>query len=223
MKSQNLLIPIFFLVFALLTGCNDSPPEPTGPVEIGKVIPVELLDSLRKKGMVIHEGQQPPVVEGIFNMSPVIVTANTGPGDQIQVGRVIADYRFEFSGQNTANNTVTMRYKSLPSQDQAKGTGVYISGSGSGFTLYAESSGRDQGIDYVSVIVLSGEISDAGTKNMQLAFFYKSKGSDPGNKLLKVGQIRIFADRDKISKATDNYRMADEEVLGTLHSLGTIL
>jgi hypothetical protein len=64
-------------------------------------------------------------------------------------------------------------------------------------------------IDSVNSRVLQlviGEFLNGSIKNMQLGFYLKYKGSDPGNKVVPVGTIRIFEDKDGL-QARKHFRL----------------
>lgn len=209
MKSCKLIIMISLLISVLFFQCKKSDDDniDPAPVTIQDIIPQALIDSLRVKGLAINEGQTPPDIQGIFNQSPVVLTARANSSDY-PIGKLFADYRFQFYEQNTNSNSIKINYKSLPNSDAARGQGAYVIGSEDLFTIFSENKGEDKGISYVSVTVISGEITVTGIRNMQLSFFIKSKGSDPGNTLLQVGEARILTDGNRFSEKVSNYRMA---------------
>ena len=225
MKTFLLSLLAFGLTLSL-TQCESDPDLTKGySTSIQNIVPPALLDTLKKKGMTIHEGQVPPNLEGIFHESPNVLMSQAFPGDY-PVGELFADYHYRFYGQNTKTGAINLDYKSLPEEDSLDftvGKGAYVAGAGNFFTLFAESKGESYRIPYSSLTVISGEITPQGIRNFQLGFIMKSKDGDLDNvQILGVGQGRVFKDEDGITERIGQYRLAvlpSGKSLSTKHSI----
>ena len=107
---------------------------------------------------------------------------------------------YKFSNQNTGKFTVRVDYADTHGGDVGTdSTATYISGSGKLFTIFAQSSGVESGINYTNLEVISGEVASGGIANFQLTDYLASKGADPTTKLEPAGSTRIFYDSDLLS------------------------
>lgn len=205
MKKHFYTLYFFVLIITLLFvagGCkkDDSEATPattppvttteTYPVPIKNSIPQSMIDSLRDAGAVIHSGTTPPVVNGIYLMSPdSCIYDNNGP----TAGTLYADYKFRFSNQDNTTFTVTVDQKNMV-------TGVlnttpvssYICGSGNNFTVFILRTLSPLGITVEQYNVLSGTLTANGVQNFQNTLYMRSKGADPGNTVVAAGTIRVF-------------------------------
>lgn len=173
--------------------------------KIQSIISEALVDSLKKRGMVIHEGSTPPIVEGIYLLSPNELTSNFGPGDSWQPGRIIDDYKHKFYDQS--GDEVKKDYKSSTGSDVGAGQGSYLSGSGNAFTMFTEDAGVSNGVAYKNVSVISGIITDEGIKDFQHAFIMTEKTNDDENNILiPVGASRVYKDSDGLAEIAPFYK-----------------
>ena len=137
--------------------------------EIYSIIPEAYIDSIKAKGMVLHPGNNPPELAGIFHISPVTLFATTGPSDPWPQGYVINDYKYRF--YEYSSGQLKVDYKQIDGgDDEAFGLGAYVSGSGNKFTVFAQLVGSGNGIAYKQAAVISGEITAGGIKDFKYAF-----------------------------------------------------
>ena len=166
--------------------------------QIQQIVPQSVIDSLRKKGMVINEGLVPPQLSGIYLASPFRLLSPYGPNDNYSVGRIINDYYYKFYNQTTAS-AITYDFTNNGS-DKGSGQGAFIAGNGTSFTIFSQDIGVGQKIPYKTLAVMSGEISDQGIKKFQYAFVMKEKTGDDNNSvLIPVGAARIWVDGDGLA------------------------
>tara|TARA_R110002124_G_scaffold283409_1_gene459354 strand:+ start:908 stop:1582 length:675 start_codon:yes stop_codon:yes gene_type:complete len=203
-KTNKLYSPFFILLLVVfILGCKkDEKVELPG---VPSFVSKEIIEDFRNKGLVVNEGIKPPKLEGFYLVSPNTLLVPYGPEDGYKVGRVVSDYRYSFYGQ-TSNNEIKYDYKSTVS-DSGTGTGSFISGKDNLFTIYSEQVGVSLGIDTKTVTIISGELANNGIKNWQEAFVITYKGDDPDNKLIKVGQGRIYNDGDSFSERVSSLRL----------------
>lgn len=185
----------------LLTACKKEKktnPTNTLPPVVNTIVTQAQIDTMKKHGAVINEGTTPPTVSGAFLLSPDVCSYDNSGGNFS--GTTFDDYVYKFSNQNTAKFTVRVDYADTQGGDTgADSTATYISGSGKLFTIFAQSSGVESGINYTNLEVISGEVATGGIANFQITDFLESKGADPDNKLEPAGSTRIFYDSDMLS------------------------
>lgn len=184
----------------LLTACKkEKKTNPNGlPTVINTIVTQAQIDTLKKHGTIINEGTTPPTVSGIFLLSPDVCSYDNS-GENFS-GTTFDDYVYKFGNQNTAKFTVRVDYADTQGGDTgADSTATYISGNGKLFTIFAQSSGVESGINYTNLEVISGEVASGGIANFQLTDYLSSKGADPDNKLEPAGSTRIFYDSDMLS------------------------
>ena len=159
------------------------------PVEAKAIIPEATLRQIRDQGMPIHEGKNPPNIEGIYLLDNLRFHYSSDPHDDFQKGDGTAKYKYKFYDQKGVK--VKSDYKEVRFRETATGTGVIISGSGSKFTAFVEHSAVTLGVRNKDVYILSGEITSEGIKNLVLTLTVTEK-QDTGNQIMKVGVYRIF-------------------------------
>jgi len=185
----------------LITACKKEKktnPTNTLPPVVNTIITQAQIDTLKKHGAVINEGTTPPTVSGEFLLSPDVCSYDNS-GENFG-GTTFDDYVYKFSNQNTAKFTVRVDYADTQGGDTGTdSTATYISGSGKLFTIFAQSTGVESGINYTNLEVISGEVASGGIASFQITDYLSSKGADPDNKLEPAGSTRIFYDSDMLS------------------------
>lgn len=157
----------------------------------------EQLDAIQQLGLTLNLGDSPPNIEGNYFFSPVILQASSVPNEPTDIGSEINDASFSVTNQNTTTLTADLFLQELlgPDQGDTRGTGSFISGSGSLFTIYfvTETDYGDGALADTSVTI-SGAISELGIENIQLAaFVLDDRGDDtffPSN----TGRLLIDGD-----------------------------
>ena len=189
----------FFLPLQKI-GTENAPNVSVEVQSILSEIKPETLTELKAEGMEIHEGDTPPKVEGIYLSSPhILMKAHVG--DYYQVGHRWPDYKYRISVQQ--NGYAVLDYKA--SDANASGQGVYVTGSGNKFTLYARVSGVERGIQKMDITVLSGEITPEGIQNFKSSYILTYKEGDSNRILMPVGAARISGDQDKLAQKVATY------------------
>lgn len=150
-------------------------------------IPEEYLDKLAKY-MTINQGSSPRNIEGVYLYCPAVVFDETKSYDK---GYQMAAEYLRLSSQNTSKNTLTVEEK-FRTNETSKSTNAVILGQNEKFTIFYISEGTQSGIKFKTATVISGTWTSDGIKNLQHALLTLSKGSDPSNKIMPVGYIRVF-------------------------------
>ena len=202
MKTHQLKNSIFVL-FSLLTlglgACKkkenvepittiqpDSFPSP-----ISAIVSQSMVDSLRALGCNVYDGTVPPIVNGIYFMTPDSCTFDNSPGNF--TGTLFSDYKFRFSNQDNTQFTLMVEQKAIPSGMLSPTPSYsYISGSGSNFSIFILRTLSPTGIEVQQFNILTGTLTANGIQNFKNTLYIRSKGSDPGNSLPPAGTIRVF-------------------------------
>ena len=169
------------------------------------VIPDEIVDQMDDY-MPIHNGINPPVIEGQYVVSPNILVYSThgfSPGDKF------ADYYVMFYNQDIINNTLDFRAaeKFDDGSSSGTGTGAFISGEGNDFSVFFNVDEETVYSDYTiytkKAVIISGTMTDNGIKDLYHAFVMLEKSGDPKSHLVPVGTYRVFKDKDGLSAFTN--------------------
>jgi hypothetical protein len=173
---------------------------------IRNVIEQKYIDSLKKWGMVINAGQNPPTnLNGVYFVSPMTLSHAYGPNDNYYVGEVISDYKYKLYDQQ--GDLINVSKKSIGASDTAIGLAGYISGAGNSFTVFGRVSGVASSVPYTEIFIISGIMTSTGIKDFQYGFIMESKtGDDFNNVLMPVGKARIFYDSDYLSGISTSFR-----------------
>ena len=203
------ILSVFFLL-SLLGSCRREVTidlDKGFSSQIQQIVPQPIIDSLRKKGMVINEGLIPPQLAGIYLAQTYKLLSAYGPEDSYKVGKIINPYYYRFYGQ-TAANDITYDFTNNGS-DKGNGQGAFVSGNGAKFTIFSQDVGVSSTIPYKTLTVVSGELTDKGIKDFQYAFVMKEKtGDDSNTKLIPVGKSRIWIDGDGLAETTTYFPQA---------------
>ncbi len=204
--SSVIIILLSFTISCKKKDKNE--PENTGfSNKIYAIISQPLLDSLRNRGMTIHEGIKPPSVEGIYHVSPNQLISNFGPEDPFLPGAIFNDYKYRF--YNQTSDEVKTDFHSLNGSDAGTGQGSFLSGYGDNFTLFTQNTGVSNGVAYKTVAVTSGSITAAGIKDYQYAFILTEKNGDHSNTIMMpVTTSRIFNDKDGLAERAAQFKLS---------------
>ncbi len=158
--------------------------------DIINIVSNDVLDIIESMGMPIHEGKNPPSLEGIFLEDPHILEASNQDDDVI--GKKYNNWKFRMYNQNNIDLKISLEYKSGSSIGTS--TQSYISGSAQKFSVFFEVLTEKQGYQAKMIRVISGKMTDQGVKDCQIALFMVDDYGDPGNVFLSKGKGRIFQD-----------------------------
>ena len=211
MKTLNtVLLAVAMLIILACTSCHKAStvtPVTTGalgsnyPTVLNTIVTPAQIDTLKKHGLVINDGTTPPVVNGIYYLSPDSCIYDNSSAN---AGKIFSGYQYQFLNQDNTKYTLTVNYSNAIVGGDDSGTdgaATYISGNGQYFTVFAQVTGELSGVTYKELQVLSGQLITGGVKKFQWSFLMVSKTSDPGNAaVVPVGTIRIFEDGDGTSE-----------------------
>lgn len=194
LKKHSTLLMLVIIAACSFVSCkkSDNPaPAEVYPTPISNLVPQSMIDSLRARGVNINSGTTPPIVNGVYLMTPDSCTYDNSPGNY--TGTIFTDYKFRFSGQDNAAFTVIVEQKALPSGTlSSTPVSVYISGSGNKFSIFVLRTVSPGGIQVQQFNILSGTLTAGGIQNLQNSLYVRSKGSDPGNTYPAAGTVRVF-------------------------------
>jgi len=161
------------------------------------------LRAIQQLGLNVNEGDTPPNVEGTFFLSPWVLQASTVPDDQGLIGFEIGAADITISNQNNATLTATLKIDEYLEEERGttEGSGSFISGSGSLFTIYFKTV-TDYGNGELAdtSITISGSVTELGIENIQLAAFVID---GRGNDFIPNDSGRVLIDGDGLSERRD--------------------
>lgn len=182
---------------------------------IAHEIPVEYLSKMSAY-MPIYSGSTPPIIEGIFKLTPwVVVFDESG----YEPGHEFSDKIIRLSSQDKTNNT--LRYEQKQADSYGVSDNVVILGQGNNFTMFFIQN--ITGSDYTTknASIYSGTITNEGLKNLYFGFTILEK-NDPQNTQIEVGKIRIIKDADGLSElSTWNARLKGAQGVHSLQAEDT--
>lgn len=162
------------------------------PVEAKAIIPEETLRQIRAQGMPIHEGTNPPNIEGIYLLGNLQFHYSSDPDEKdFTKGDKAADYKYKFYEQNGVKLKSDYRALKFGVNDIATGSGAIISGSGNNFTVFLNHAAHTEGVKNNDITLISGKLTPEGIKDLVLTITVTKK-EDMGNRIMKVGVYRIF-------------------------------
>jgi hypothetical protein len=207
MKTLAFKLFVLSSLVLALTNCQKTTVVPGSDLsgDIQKIVPQSVIDDLRKRGMTVNEGQTPPTLNGTIYVDPYRLVSPYGPDDAWSIGKIITSYYYKFYGQ-TADNKI--KYDFTNGSDKGTGNGAFVSGKDNLFTIFSQDNGTLKGVNYKSVAILSGELTDKGIKNCQYAFVITEKSADPDGIMIDVGQGRIWEDGDKLATFSTTFPQA---------------
>ncbi len=178
--------------------------------DIRRIIPQALIDTLRKKGMPVYEGLNPPDLEGIYFVAPLVLVSPYGPQDGLKPGHRFLDYKYRLYAQDKKALTIKVDLKSTntPPSETATGVGGYLAGNGNFFSLFIETNGIANGIQNRQIKTISGEITPAGIKTYYESLLVADKQGDEANtKVIPVGTGRVIRDQDGLSERVATFSL----------------
>ena len=218
-SSLRLVIVLcFVLAFASCKEDEKDPNRDNGSdlsQEIKNNIPTATLEKLRQMGIKINEGTNPPVFEGIYWLSPLVMTKTEVPDDYSEVGDIFADYNIKLYNQNNKKLTISLDSKGYDDYGNVITTsigqdGAFISGKGNFFTVYVITDGKNthNTSRFRMLEVYSGEHTSSGIKNMQNAILMMDNYANVNDDLIPNNTGRAFKDQDGFSESGSNFRKA---------------
>ena len=130
--------------------------------DVQNIIPQDIFNLIEEFGIEIHEGRNPPNIEGTYLITPAILVKSNFL-DYLSPGYQFGDIQMTFSDQDNENLTVVLDY--IQGEQIGNGLGSFITGNGNKFTVFTEVSGTHFGEPFKSVEIQSGEITPSGIIN----------------------------------------------------------
>lgn len=199
-RNFNLFILLTFSLLTVSCKKENKTAQPKFSQQILNIVPLSTIDSLKRWGMTIYEGTTPPNLEGVYLVNNAECTFDNSNAQRLGIWR--SDYKYRFYNQDNGKLTISLDYKATAAADTAKGVGSFVSGNGNQFSVFLQTQGVANGINYKSIYVISGTKTNTGIMNWQDCFQLTQKDSDPSGLLIKAGSTRIFKDQDGLSTIT---------------------
>ena len=179
----------------------------TAEKKIEHVVPIEILDPM-KPYIPIYDGENPPDIQGTYLIDPMEIvydkTGNYEPG----YNKFSIVY-FNISNQNFTTNTLDYQEKEIGNgnmMSESEGKGAFISGEGNNFSVYFNTTGvthlENYDVNTTDALVISGTKTSDGIRDLRYAFVIVKKSDDPENRIMNVGDFRVFKDGDNWAEAT---------------------
>lgn len=180
------------------------------PKEVNNFLDEDDLVKLQSKGFKVYKGATPPMIVGNYVYLAKVVSDGNFPG-AYPVGYELSRYIYSFKNQN--GSRIETAYNSYIENDDAKGAGSFISGSGNCFTVFNEKKGVDDGCNYASAEIASGCLAEGGISNLSLSYIAKSKSGRNCDDLMPVGNYRVINDTfaEKTDSAVDQGDTSSED------------
>jgi hypothetical protein len=192
MKYLILLLPLAILFGACCKDHSDIIPGQN-------FIPDDILKAIQDNGQIIYTGYNPPVLEGKYFISPVLLV-NSNFADIASPGDQFVDAIVEFYDYNPNDLTLKVRIEEI-GESVGEGFGSFISGSGNNFTVYVKVETEDtQGHKFLQTDVYSGTLESGGIRDLQRSGFMVDDKGDPNNEYIENGQGRLAEDGDGSSE-----------------------
>lgn len=172
---------LFLCLVMSMASCNKDEKECPEPLiesnglsaNINNLVPEEVITVLQDLSVPIHRGGAPPVVNGVYNLEPVILYNSNVAGDI--TGTRFSDGRLKLEQQDQGNLKIVFNMKQFNDQGVTsstyEGIGSFISGHGNYFSIFVPSKDHDLQEDErsLSVIIISGEITPNGLSDFHMA------------------------------------------------------
>ncbi|HCT93370.1 MAG: hypothetical protein A2X19_00805 [Bacteroidetes bacterium GWE2_39_28] len=180
--------------------------------EINELVPESIIEELKRLGMPINTGNSPPIVNNIYNVSPLRLKGTNIPGDWALESR-FNDVRIRFHSQNNTNLTigyedVSINYTTGAETGSSSGTAGYIVGSGNVFTAFLKVVSTRLSGEYADLVyVISGTLAGNGINNLNYSIFMLNNHGY-STVFIDNGQGRVFYDSDYFSEIRATLRSA---------------
>jgi hypothetical protein len=155
------------------------------------------LGRIRDLGMPLHGGDQPPDISGTYALDSGRYVAATDPS---QLGQATCRARTTYSAR--PDGTLDLDYAYLDCPGAGTTHGVFISGRGACFSLYARNQQDFEACALTFVTVTSACVSDAGLVDFQYAFLAQAQtgatcaGLVTAGRVPQPGSIAVISETD---------------------------
>ncbi|HHU25735.1 MAG TPA: hypothetical protein GXZ56_03840 [Bacteroidales bacterium] len=197
-KFSYLVLAVSILLLTACPGEVIDPDDPKDPKEallkqkIEALVSPDLMKAIKGMGMPIHDGTNPPNIEGKYladdqTMKKTNLEEDDPPGTKYE------DEVLTISGQNNDNFTVTLKSETA---SYSQTFSMVISGNGDRFTLYAPIDiPIDDNTRVKAVLLYSGKIKEGELHDLYSGTFISDKAY--------FGLGQVFYEADGVAKKTD--------------------
>lgn len=206
MKNYIYLLVITFVLFSCSKDDDNNNQSQIGSIaDIKNWANPEIIDAVENLGFTINEGDNPPNIEGEYQINPRILFATNIEGDW-PLGSTFYKINMTFSNQNNTSLTVNFTgYETQTNGTQGSTLTVdnylensYIIGSGNLFTVFFKVDEVKDGSPAQLLYAFSGELTEEGISNIQNALFMIDNfGHVP--LYIENNTGRIFKDSDSMA------------------------
>lgn len=203
MKTTKLFPLAVASVMLAFTGCGDKD-DPVYPAvqqfdgsqqSVESYVTPELLATMEGLGLNVNLGNTPPAIAGDFMDSPNILESTNISNDT--PGSTFADTLFHLENFNALTNTIGISYTATGTVETSTGIGAVVSGHDQFFTVMAKQKVTHDAGTADSIMMVSGELTDAGIVNFQFAIFMLDNHGLPTFIANNTG--RLFHDGDNLA------------------------
>jgi hypothetical protein len=146
------------------------------PQAVRNIVPDSLIDTLKAHGMPLYVGNTPPIVNGIYLLTPyTIIYDNSG---LTAPGTTINDYKLKFYNQNNTTHVINYVDTGLVGGEVDTATTAFVTGHGNFFTLYSILNGGGGGYNYTAIDIISGELTSNGIADYEEAYSLVSSSTN---------------------------------------------
>lgn len=167
------------------------------PQEVKDMLNVNQLQTLEEHGLIINEGINPPDIQGVYFSNYNYCTYDS---TELFEGFTFDNYFWRFYDQSEDN--VKLDYTAQNVLDEATGAGAFISGDGELFSVFVELVGVNFGVDYTTVMIISGRIGPNGIHDFMFGFILTDKDTtaDPDDFIMMpIDGHRIVEEYDGLA------------------------
>lgn len=161
------------------------------PDDVNNFLDPEDIEKLEEAGMTIYTGDNPPNVEGTYDLDSLVISYDELGMEGISVGY----YWIRYYDQ-TDDGEIKLDYEGADGSDAGSGLGAFIAGDGKCFSVFVDAEGDYNGCHYKMPSIHSGCKEPNGIANFQWGFVMKEKSGDNCDLLMPEGAVRIVDETD---------------------------
>lgn len=194
---KNLLVITLFIGSLIFNSCQKERDFNGTKTDIENFVGEDLVEVLDNANFKMYYGDKPPQIQGQYLINPAELLSSTVPNDIFP--RTFNDLKITFSNQK--NIDLTIDYEGDQSVENSVGKGTFITGDGKFFTVFikTETTKTNGGIGS-SVTIVSGEKTNKGIKNTEVALFLlEIIEEDPVVPFIPENTGRIIVDGNGLS------------------------
>lgn len=191
-----------FLISVVLFSCSKDE-KAKGPSneeiltkKIADIIPQKYLDTLKLLGLDVHQGVNPPNVEGSYEIAPHKLDTSNIAGDR--PGTYFRNGLVTLSEQSTKDYSIKLIGKNFISYADTS-IATAISGSGNNFTVYGKVKASIGSYSAVFALVFTGTKEGDDLKNVRVAIINVDNSLGGSGIFIQEGTGRVGFDEDGTS------------------------